>query len=112
MNFYYFTYLMQEYGEKNIKKLMADILRKNSIEKKFKTSNPDFWNFNYFFSLYLATTLKYFGLTSNQINFCLDLVIAPGWNELFEFENVFEIQKNNIPKIEKLIKEELKRHHS
>ena len=98
MNFYYFTYLMQEYGEKNVKKLMADILRKNSIEKKFKTSNPDFWNFNYFFSLYLATTLKYFGLTSNQINFCL--------------ENVFEIQKNNIPKIEKLIKEELKRHHS
>lgn len=42
----------------------------------------------------------------------IDLVIAPGWNELFNFEKVLKIQKDNVPKIEELVEKEIKKHHS
>lgn len=112
MNNYYFNYLKQEWGEKDVEELISNILKDANIENGSFSFNLDNWNFIYFFSVYLATVLKYFGMDKNRINFCLNLVIAPGWDKMFNFEEVFKIQKNNIPKIEELIDKELKKYHS
>ena len=103
MNNYYFNYLKQEWGEKDVEKLIFDILKDANMENENFSFNFDDWIFIYFFSVYFTTALKYFGLEKNKIDFCLSLVIAPWWDKMFNFEEVFKTQKNNIPKIEELI---------
>ena len=106
MNNYYFSYLMQEHGEQNVRKLISNILETDKVDE-IKFYNLNDWSFVYFYS-----ALKYLGIEKDKINFCLDLVIAPGWNELFDFEKVLKIQKDNVPKIEELVEKEIKKHHS
>ena len=110
MNNYYFSYLMQEHGEQNVRKLISNILETDKVDE-IKFYNLNDWSFVYFYSVYFATALKYLGIEKDKINFCLDLVIAPGWNELFDFEKVLKIQKDNVPKIEELVEKEIKKHH-
>lgn len=112
MNNYYFTYLMQEHGKKNVENLISDILKAGNIKDDIKSFNLNDWNFLYFYSVYFSIALNHLGIDKNIINFCLDMVIAPGWSELFKLEKEFKLQKNNIPKIEKLVDEEFKKHHN
>lgn len=112
MNSYYFTYLMQEHGKKNFDQLISKVLKEAKIDGNISSFNLNNWNFIYFFSVYFCTTLKHFGLAYNQIDLCLDIVVAPGWSKIFDFKSVFEIQKKNMPEIEKLIDKEFKAHHS
>lgn len=112
MNNYYFTYLMQEHGKENINLLISNVLKAANIEGKIQAFNLNDWNFIYFFSVYFCTILKHFGLEFEQIDLCLDTVIAPGWSNMFDSKEIFEIQKKNIPEIEKLIDKELKVYHS
>lgn len=112
MNNYYFSYLMQEHGKKNVNQLISNVLNDGKIEGKIASFNLNDWNFIYFFSVYFCTILKYFGLNYKQIALCLDTVVAPGWSEMFNSKKIFEIQKKNIPEIEQLIDKEFKAHHS
>lgn len=111
MNNYYFSYLMQEHGKENVNQLISNVLNDGKIEGKIASFNLNDWNFIYFFSVYFCTTLKHFGLNCKQIDLCLDTVIAPGWSNMYNSEKIFEIQKKNIPEIEKLIDKEFKAHH-
>lgn len=111
MNNYYFTYLMQEHGKQDFNKLISNILVDGKFEK-IKEFNLNDWSFIYFFSVYFCTTLKYFGLSKEQINMCLDIVVAPGWNCMLDIDKMFKVQKRNIVEIEKILEKEFKEHHS
>jgi len=111
MNNYYFTYLMQKQGKQDFNKLISNILIDGKFEK-IKEFNLNDWSFIYFFSVYFSTTLKYFGLSKEQINMCLDIVIAPGWNCMLDIDEMFKIQNKNIVEIEKTLKKEFRENYS
>ena len=112
MNNYYFSYLMKEYGENKINNLISSVLDKGKIHGQITAFNMDDWNFLYFFSVYFCVLLNHFGLDINQIELCLDIVIAPGWSKMFKPKRILKMQKDLIPEIEEFIQKELNEYNN
>lgn len=110
---YYFIYFMREYGKENFINLTNKILNNTKFEGKIqKFSVSDDWLFLYFCSVFYVIALKYFGLDEKQIDFCLDMIIAPGYNNLFDSKELLKKHSDVIPEIEMFIKKELEKYHS
>lgn len=107
MNNYFFTYLLKKYGEKNFNNLIEAILENGKLEGQVNAFNTNDWNFLYVFSVYLSVTLNFFGLKPNQIDLCLDTVVAPGLSAMFNSKKILKNQKELLPEIEKIVEEEL-----
>lgn len=107
---YYFTYWIQEYGSKNFINLTNKVFSNTVFDgtiKKF--SMADDWLFVYFFAVYYTVALHYFGLNANEINLCLDIIIAPGWHKLFNSEELLKKHSDVIPEIEEYIKKDFEK---
>ena len=110
---YYFTYLMHEYGKENFNNLTNKILSKGKLKGKIeKFSISEDWLFLYFCSVYYTITLNYLGLNQQQIDFFLDVIIAPGFSKIFNPKELLEKHSDVIPEIEGYIKKELKEYYS
>lgn len=54
----------------------------------------------------VIVALNYFGLSTNQISFMLDLSLTPGTSKTFPPSEILEAQKEVIPEIEEYIRKD------
>lgn len=104
---YYFTYWIARYGKDAFKNLTDKICQNIKIPI-IKTLEKDEFLTQYCIVVYNIIALNYFGLSTNQIAFMLDLSITPGTSVAFPPGEILKDQKELIPEIEDYIKRDLK----
>lgn len=103
----YFTFWIQRHGRKDFEELINKVCQNTTIPKKIQSIPKDDYLFHYFFIAYCIITLDYFGLTSHQISFILDLSLTLGICKAFPPERILEEQKNVIPDVLEFVKKDL-----
>lgn len=71
-----------------------------------KALGKDEFLIEYCIVVYNIVALNYFGLSTNQISFILDLSLTPGTSKVFPPCEILEAQKEVIPEIEEYIRKD------
>lgn len=71
-----------------------------------KAPGKDEFLIEYCIVVYNIVALNYFGLSTNQISFILDLSLTPGTSKVFPPCEILEVQKEVIPEIEEYIRKD------
>ena len=71
-----------------------------------KAPGKDEFLIEYCIVVYNIVALNYFGLSTNQICFILDLSLTPGTSKVFPPCEILEAQKEVIPEIEEYIRKD------
>lgn len=71
-----------------------------------KAPGKDEFLIEYCIVVYNIVALNYFGLSTNQISFMLDLSLTPGTSKAFPPSEILEAQKEVIPEIEDYIRKD------
>ena len=104
---YYFTYWIASHGKDAFKNLADKICQNIKIPTPIiKALGKDEFLIEYCIVVYNIVALNYFGLSTNQISFMLDLSLTPGTSKVFPPCEILEAQKEVIPEIEEYIRKD------
>lgn len=104
---FYFTYWMARYSKEEFSNLATKMCRNVEVPKEVKEKNEtDEYIFHYFYALYSAVALDFFGLNSKQIEMCFDLMITVGCSKLYPPAELLEKHKDVVPEILEYVKKD------